>query len=71
MAEAIEALRQAFTRLQRYSFLKDDQGNVRRVPDATGNWVDWEQVHCLFEPEVVEAALAVMQAREAVKKAAG
>ena len=62
--EAIEALRQVFTRLQRYSFLKDAQGSVRRVPDSCGNWVDWQQVHELFDPVMVDAAVAAMQSRE-------
>jgi hypothetical protein len=55
---AFEAVRQKFCKLQRYSFLLDDKGNVRRTPDYCGNWVEFEAVHSLFEPEAVEAAIA-------------
>lgn len=55
---AFEAVRQKFCKLQRYSFFLDDKGNVRRTPDYSGNWVEFEAVHTLFEPAAVEAAIA-------------
>lgn len=55
---AFEAVRKEFCRLQRYSFLLDDDGNVRRVPQFSGNWVEFEAVHTLFEPEAIDAAIA-------------
>lgn len=60
---AFEAVRQKFCKLQRYSFFLDDKGNVRRTPDYSGNWVEFEAVHTLFEPAAVEAALAAQAAR--------
>ena len=55
---AFEAVRKAFCNLQRYSFLLDSRGNVRRCADHSGNWVEFEAVHTLFEPQSVDAALA-------------
>lgn len=56
--EAFEAVRKAFCKLQRYSFFLDGAGNVRRCADHCGNWVEFEAVHTLFEPQSVDAALA-------------
>lgn len=56
--EAFEAVRKAFCNLQRYSFFLDSRGNVRRCADHSGNWVEFEAVHTLFEPQSVDAALA-------------
>lgn len=61
--EAIEAVRRAFCDLQRYSFLKDNDGNVRRTSDKSGNWIDWSQAHDLFDPMVVDALVAKEKAR--------
>ena len=55
---AFEAVRKAFCNLQRYSFLLDSRGNVRRCADHSGNWVEFEAAHTLFEPQSVDAALA-------------
>lgn len=55
---AFEAVRKKFCKLQRYSFFLDDKGNVRRVPQFTGNWVEFESVHTLFDPASVDAAIA-------------
>ncbi|MDH1255065.1 hypothetical protein N5C67_20655 [Comamonas thiooxydans] len=60
---AFEAVRQKFCKLQRYSFLLDDKGNVRRTPDYSGNWVEFEAVHTLFEPAAVDAAIAAQPAQ--------
>ena len=55
---AFEAVRKAFCKLQRYSFFLDSIGNVRRCADHCGNWVEFEAVHTLFEPQSVDAAIA-------------
>lgn len=55
---AFEAVRKAFCNLQRYSFLLDSRGNVRRCADHSGDWVEFEAVHTLLEPQSVDAALA-------------
>lgn len=55
---AFEAVRKAFCKVQRYSFLLDSRGNVRRCADHCGNWVEFEAVHTLFDPQSVDAALA-------------
>lgn len=55
---AFEAVRKTFCKLQRYSFFLDSRGNVRRCADHIGNWVEFEAVHTLFEPQSVDAALA-------------
>lgn len=60
---AFEAVRKAFCKLQRYSFLLDSRGNVRRCADHCGNWVEFDAVHTLFEPQSVDAALEA-QAKE-------
>ena len=55
---AFEAARKKFCKLQRYSFFLDDKGNARRVPQFSGNWVEFESVHTLFDPASVDAAIA-------------
>lgn len=60
---AFEAVRQRFCKLQRYSFFLDDKGNVRRTPDYSGNWVEFEAAHTLFEPAAVDAAIAAQAAQ--------
>lgn len=58
---AFEAVRKRFCKLSRYSFLLDGKGNVRRVPNFSGHWVDFEEAHKLFDPQSVEAAMAAAQ----------
>lgn len=60
---AFEAVRKKFCKLQRYSFLLDGSGNVRRVPQFTGNWVEFESVHTLFDPVAVDAAITAQAAK--------
>lgn len=55
---AFEAVRKAFCKLQRYSFSLDSRGNMRRCADHSGNWVEFEAAHTLFEPQSVDAAIA-------------
>lgn len=59
---AFEAVRQKFCKLQRYSFFLDEKGNVRRTPDYSGNWVEFEAVHTLFDPAAVDTAIAAQAA---------
>lgn len=68
--EAIEAVRICFCKLPRYSFLIS-AGGVRRAENKSGNWVEWDQVHALFELVVVDAALASAQAGKAISDARG
>ncbi len=65
---AFEAVRKAFCKVQRYSFLLDSRGNVRHCADHCGNWVEFEAVHALFEPQAVDAAVAAQAKKEGKKK---
>ena len=60
---AFEAVRNRLCGMQRYSFVLDDDGAVRRVKDRTGNWVEFDDAHALFDPVAVDAAIAA-QAKE-------
>lgn len=62
--EAFEAVRKVFCKLQRYSFFLDSRNNVRRCADHCGNWVEFEAVHTLFEPQSVDAALAAQAKKD-------
>ena len=53
---AFDAVRQRLCGLQRYSFVLDDDGMVRRVQDRTGNWIEFDAAHELFDPVAVDAA---------------
>lgn len=55
---AFEAVRKKLCTLPRYSFVLDDDGLVRRAPDRTGNWIEFDEAHALFDPVSVDAALA-------------
>lgn len=68
---AVEALRLGFCALPRFSFLLDDKGNVRKVPDRAGHWVDFQAVHELFDPVMVDALLAKFATRAAIARASG
>ena len=68
---AVEALRRALNALPRFSFLLDEKGNVRRVPDGLGRWIDWQSAHELFDPEVADALIAKHAAGAAISKASG
>lgn len=52
----VEALRHKFCALPRHSFVLKF-GSVLRVRDSTGNWVAWDDVHCLFDAAVTDALL--------------
>ena len=59
---AFEAVRHRLCELQRYSFVLDDDGVVRRVQDRVGNWIEFDDAHALFDPVAVDAARS--QAKE-------
>lgn len=67
--QAIEALRRGFCKLPRFSFMKDAQGSVRKVPDQTGNFVEFTSAHELFDPVMVDSLLAKMLADAAIDAA--
>lgn len=69
--EAVEALRKAMCALPRYSFLLNSGGGVIRSDDHSGRWIEWAEVHKLFDPEVVDALVAKSQAATALAKASG
>jgi len=52
-----EAIRRQFVKLPRFSFHLDARGNVRRVEEASGNWVEFSEAHELFDPVQVDKAL--------------
>ena len=55
---AFEAVRHRLCGLQRYSFVLDDDCVVRRVQDRTGNWIEFDAAHEIFDPVAVDAARA-------------
>ena len=61
---AFEAVRQRLCELQRYSFVPNDNGVVRRVQDRVGNWIEFDDAHALFDPVAVDAARAAKEGGE-------
>ncbi|MDH2234659.1 hypothetical protein N5K37_32635, partial [Delftia tsuruhatensis] len=55
---AFEAVRQRLCKVPRWSFHLDSRGNIRRVDDASGNWIEFSAAHQLFDPVAVDAAIA-------------
>lgn len=56
---AFEAVRKRLCVLPRYSFwIGGPYGGVRRVQDRTGNWIDFDAAHELFDPVNIDAAIA-------------
>lgn len=66
----MELLRNAFCKLQRYSFHLVS-GGVRRVPERYGNWVEFDAGHQLFDAEVLAGLQAGAQAEQVVARAKG
>ncbi|WP_347220338.1 Lar family restriction alleviation protein [Chryseobacterium sp.] len=58
---AFEAVRKRLCKLPRHSFHIDSRGNIRRVTDPSGNWVEFASAHALFDPVAVDAAMAAAQ----------
>ncbi|MGG4055010.1 hypothetical protein ABEW79_25560 [Delftia tsuruhatensis] len=59
---AFEAVRQRLCKVPRWSFHLDSRGNIRRVDDASGNWIEFSAAHQLFDPVAVDAAIAARAA---------
>lgn len=55
---AFEAVRKRLCAIPRYSFCLDDDGVVRRVEGCSGNWIEFDAAHALFDPVSVDAALS-------------
>lgn len=53
---AFEVVRKKLCALPRFSFFSDGYGAVRRVPDKSGSWIAFDDVHVLFDPVAVDAA---------------
>lgn len=60
---AFEAVRKGLCALQRYSFWIGPSGGVKRVEDRSGNWIDFDAAHELFDPVNVDAAIATQQGK--------
>lgn len=58
---AFEAVRLEICKLPRYSFFLNQSGGVQRINDRSGNWVEFDAVHQLFDPVEVDAAIAAQQ----------
>lgn len=52
---AFEAVRKHLCALSRYSFVARS-GGVSRIYDRTGNWIEFDQAHALFDPAHVDTA---------------
>ena len=53
---AFEAVRKKLCKLPRYSFHLHGN-NVRRVEEKSGNWIEFDMAHGLFDPVAVDAAI--------------
>lgn len=58
---AFEAVRKRLCGVQRYSFVLDDDGLIRRVQDRVGNWIEFDDAHELFDPVAIDAARAAQE----------
>ncbi|EZP51444.1 hypothetical protein [Delftia sp. RIT313] len=67
---AFEAVRQRLCRIPRWSFHIDSRGNIRRVDDASGNWIEFSVAHQLFDPVAVDSAIAAQAAAKGTGDAA-
>ena len=55
---AFEAVRKRLCKLPRYSFALDSRGNIRRCEEKSGNWIEFDAAHALFDPVVIDATIA-------------
>ncbi len=62
--EAFEAVRKKLCALPRYSFLIGPHGGVKRYENRSGNWIEFDAAHDLFDPVAVDAALSATQQQE-------
>lgn len=58
---AFEAVRKRLCKLPRYSFALDSRSNLRRCEDKSGNWIEFDAVHALFDPVAIDAARIVQE----------
>lgn len=58
---AFEAVRKRLCKLPRYSFALDSRSNLRRCEDKSGNWIEFDSVHALFDPVAIDAARAAQE----------
>lgn len=59
----IRGCAQAALWVQRYSFVLDDDGLIRRVQDRVGNWIEFDDAHELFDPVAIDAARAAQEGK--------
>ncbi|MNU08203.1 hypothetical protein D3C72_2541380 [compost metagenome] len=57
-------MRKSLCALPRYSFWIGPRGGVRRIQDRTGNWIDFDAAHELFDPVNIDAALEQQSKRK-------
>ena len=56
---AFEAVRKKLCKLPKFSFVIDrEYGHVTRKQDDCGRWIEFDEVHKLFDPVAVDAAIA-------------
>lgn len=68
--EAIEALRRAVCRLQQYEFwLNSTNNGVVRVPSRHGGWISFQELHELFDTEMIDSLIAGERAKAAIDDA--
>lgn len=60
---AFEAVRKRLCKLPRYSFALDSRSNLRRCEDKSGNWIEFDAVHALFDPVAIDAARAAQEGK--------
>ncbi|HQY37922.1 MAG TPA: hypothetical protein PLE21_00355 [Giesbergeria sp.] len=60
---AFEAVRKRLCKLPRYSFALDSRSNLRRCEDRSGNWIEFDAVHALFDPVAIDAARAAQEGK--------
>lgn len=56
--DVMETLRKALNKLPRYSFWLGEPASVRKVPDKSGAWIEWQAAHELFDAEVLDHLMA-------------
>lgn len=55
---AFEAVRKELCKLPRYMFIRGARMNIVRAESRSGDWIDFNAVHALFDPVVVDGAVA-------------
>lgn len=67
--QVVEVLRKEICKLPRYSFLVGGKGGVVRDENRAGAWVEFDEVHKLFDMQTVDELIAKSIADEAIGKA--